>query len=141
TEVALEGAARLARGLDHHVEEGGTKHGRSRDENPDVCIGAKFKKLIQPACGGLTSAPISSRKHSCKDRWMAGSRQQRLPKLASARAGGHGGCGLPADRLCVKNGAGAALSGHRPRGFPPFPPPPQIPGAAVAPPNPAGTRP
>jgi hypothetical protein len=27
TEIALERAAGLARGLDHHVEEGGTEHG------------------------------------------------------------------------------------------------------------------
>ncbi len=45
-EIALERAARLARGLDHHVEKGGAEHG---------------------------------------------------------------GCGLPADRLRVKSGAGATL--------------------------------
>src|SRR5437867_12566043 len=51
TEVALERAARLARGLDHHVEEGGAKHGRSRDENPDVCIGAKLRSLSSQHAG------------------------------------------------------------------------------------------
>jgi len=32
--VALERAARLARGLDHHVEEGGAEHDQSREQNP-----------------------------------------------------------------------------------------------------------
>src|SRR5262245_7527562 len=103
-EVALEGAACLARGLDHHVEEGGAKHGRSRDEKPDACA-----KAYPASMRGLDRRTHLLAKASCKDGWIAASRHQGLPKLASARAGGHGGCGLPADGLRVKSGAGATL--------------------------------
>ena len=36
-EIALERATRLARGLDHHVEEGGAEHGRSRRMPSAMC--------------------------------------------------------------------------------------------------------
>src|SRR5205823_7984813 len=112
--VALERAARLARGLDHHVEEGGAEHDQSREQK---CVhGAKFKKLLQPECAGLTRTHL---RKLLADGWIAASRRRGLPRLASARSGGHGGCDVPADRPRVKSGAGATLLGHPPRALPP----------------------
>jgi len=38
-EIALERTARLARGLDHHVEEGGAEHGGPRSGGDGPAVG------------------------------------------------------------------------------------------------------
>src|SRR5215813_13663542 len=49
-EIALERAARLARGLDHHVEKGGAEHGGPRSGGDGPTVGPKSPSRVGSAC-------------------------------------------------------------------------------------------